>query len=170
MGEMSRIGDLELDQDLEFERRSWTIERIGWVVMAIVGLAALIGVLGPGPLSETTAGEPDGPLWLEYSRLGRFSAPLTLRVHLGPSAGQQRLARIWLSREYLEGVQVERVTPHAAEVEAGPEQLTYVFPVRDPSRETAVTFSLKAQQIGRQRGCVGLAHGPPLCFRQFIYP
>jgi hypothetical protein len=170
MGELSRSGDLELAQDLEFERRSWTIERIGWVVMAIVGLAALAGLLGPGPFSNTIAGEPDRPLWLEYSRFGRFSAPLTLRVHLGPSAGQHRLARIWLRRAYLEGIQVERVTPHAAEVEAGPEQLTYVFPVRDPSREMAVTFSLKAQQIGRQHGCVGLGDGPPLCFRQFIYP
>lgn len=138
--------------------------------MAIVGLAALAGLLGPGPLSETTSGEQGGPLWLEYSRFGRFRAPLTLRVNLGPNTGQQGSVRVWLSRDYLESVQIEQVMPQPAQVEVGPERLTYVFPVSDPSRSTAVTFWLKTEQIGRQRGCVGLANASTLCFRQFIYP
>jgi hypothetical protein len=109
-------------------------------------------------------------LWLEYSRFGRFRARLTLRVHLGSNAGQQGPVRIWLSRKYLESVQIEQVSPQPAQVEAGSERLTYVFTVSDPSRATAVTFALKTEQIGRQRGCVGLVNGPTLCFRQFIYP
>ena len=64
MAEESHSGDLELDQDLIFERRTWTVERVAWVIMALVGLAALAGLLGPGPLSETTSGEQGGPLWL----------------------------------------------------------------------------------------------------------
>jgi hypothetical protein len=170
MAEKSHSGDLELKQDLDFERRTWTVERVSWVLMAVVGLAALAGLLGPGPLSKTMIGEPGGPLWLEYSRFGRFKAPLTLRIHLGPNAGQQGPARIWLSREYLEGVQIEQVTPQPGQVEAGAEQLTYMFPLSEPQRSTAVTFALKTEQIGRQRGCVGLVDGPTLCFHQFIYP
>jgi hypothetical protein len=170
MAEKSHSGDLEIEQDLDFERRTWTVERVGWVLMAGVGIAALAGLFGPGPLSKTMIGAPGGPLWLEYSRFGRFKAPLTLRVHLGPDADQQGAVRIWLSREYLEGVQIERVTPQPGQVEAGPEQLTYDFSLSEPQRSTAVTFALKAEQMGRQHGCVGLANGPTLCFRQFIYP
>jgi hypothetical protein len=162
--------ELELKQDLDFERRSWTIERIGWTVMGLVVLAALTGLFGAGPLSATTAGEKGGPLWLEYPRFGRLKAPLMLRVHLGPNTLQQGPVRLWLGRDYLESVQIEAVTPPPEEVEAGPERLTYVFPVSEPSRSTAVTFFLKADQIGRQGGCIGLVEGPTLCFRQFIYP
>jgi hypothetical protein len=170
MAENSRSGDLELDQDLDFERRTWTVERVAWVVMALAGLVALAGVLGPGPLSRTTVGEQGGPLWLEYSRFGRLKAPLTLRVHVGPNQGQQGPMRVWLSRTYLEGMQIQQVSPHPGQVEAGPEQLTYVFPRSEPHRPTAITFALKTEQMGRQRGCVGVTDGPTVCFRQFIYP
>ena len=170
MEERPHSGDLELEEDLDFERRSWTIERIGWIGMATVMLAALAGLLGPGPLSQTTAGGHGGRLWLEYSRFGRFKAPLTLRAHLGPNAGRQGSARLWLSRDYLENVQIQGVSPPPEQVEAGTEVLTYVFPVSDPSRSTAVTFSLKAERFGRQGGCIGLANGPTVCFGQFIYP
>jgi hypothetical protein len=170
MAEQPHSSDLELNQDLAFERRTWTVERVAWVIMALIGLAALAGLLGPGPLSETTVGERDGPLWLEYSRFGRFKAPLTLRVHVGPNTGQQGPLLVWLSREYLEGVRVEQVSPQPGQVEAGPEQLTYVFARNEPQRSTAITFAIETEQIGRQRGCVGLINGPALCFRQFIYP
>ena len=40
MGSMQRIGDLELSQDLEFQRRSWRVQRIGQGVMLLVLLAA----------------------------------------------------------------------------------------------------------------------------------
>lgn len=170
MAEKSQASDLELDQNPEFERRTWAVERLAWVVMAMIGLAALLGLLGPGPLSKTIAGEESGPLWLEYSRFGRFKAPLMLRIHLGPKAGQHGPVRLWLSREYMEGVQVESVTPPPVHVEAGPEQLTYVFAVGELTHSTAVSLSLKAEQIGRRQGCVGLMNGPTLCFHQFIYP
>jgi hypothetical protein len=170
MAKRPESGDLELKQDLEFERRSWTTERISWAVGAIAVLAALAGLFGSGPLSKTTAGEQGGPLWLEYSRFGRFRAPLMVRVHIGPNAVQQGPVRLQLGRHYLENVQIEGVTPPPEQVEAGPDYLTYVFAVSEPSRSTAVTFFLTADQIGRQRGCVGLVEGPTLCFRQFIYP
>jgi hypothetical protein len=170
MAERADSRDLELLQDLSFERRDWIVERVGWVVIAIVVIAALAGLFGPGPLSWTTAGEQGGPLWLEYARFGRLEAPLTLRVHLGPNIGQQGPARIWVSRKYLEGVHIERISPQPEQVEAGPEQLTYVFSISDPSGPTAVTFSLKTEHFGRQHGCVGIANGPTQCFRQFIYP
>ena len=40
MGSMQRIGDLELSQDLEFQRRSWRVQRIGQGVMLLVLLTA----------------------------------------------------------------------------------------------------------------------------------
>ncbi len=66
-------GDLELAQDLDFERHTWTVERIGWLAMAAVGLAALAGWLGPGPLS----GRPPG------RRMGHYGSNTPASVASG---------------------------------------------------------------------------------------
>lgn len=55
--EARRIGDLEISQDLEFQKRSWTIQRVGWVVIALLILAGLLGVFGKGIAADATAGE-----------------------------------------------------------------------------------------------------------------
>ena len=43
--ETDRVGDLEIHQDLPFQRRSWTVQRVGWAIMALVVLAGLLGGL-----------------------------------------------------------------------------------------------------------------------------
>jgi hypothetical protein len=43
---LKRIGDVEINQDLDFQRRCWTVQRIGWIVMAVLVLSALLGVFG----------------------------------------------------------------------------------------------------------------------------
>jgi hypothetical protein len=170
MAEKPARGNLQLTQDLTFERREWTTERIGWAVMAVIILAALTGVFGAGPLSRATVGEPGGQFRVDYPRFARFKAPMTLGIHLGPHTGRQGMARLWLSREYLDGVQIAQVTPQPQQVSAGAEQLTYAFPISEANGSTSVTFFLKAERFGRHGGCAGLVNGPTACFRQFIYP
>jgi hypothetical protein len=170
MAGVQRVGTLEVAQDLEFQRRSWTVQRIGWVVMALVIVAALLGLFGPGPLSSATAGEQGGALWAEYRRFGRYASPSTLRIHLGTGAARDGEARVWLSREYLEGVRIQHITPEPDSVEAGLDRITYAFRVAEPGQPVAVTFHLELQQIGPTTGRVGLPDGPSLTFSQFVYP
>ena len=66
-----RIGDLEVDEDLPFQRRAWVAQRIGWVLMALFVLAAAVGLLGAGPLSHARIDVP-GLMTLEYERFARF--------------------------------------------------------------------------------------------------
>ncbi len=47
-GSMKRVGDLEIDQDLAFERRQWSVQRVGWGVGALIIVAALLGCSAPG--------------------------------------------------------------------------------------------------------------------------
>jgi hypothetical protein len=169
MGEGVERGDLEIDHDLDFERRSWIVERGARWLMAVVLLAALAGFMGPGPLSRTTIGEGDGPFTLEYSRVGRAGAPSTLRAHVGP-VGQRGQVRLWLSSAYVRDVRIERVTPPPLLAEATSERLTYSFAVGETQRRTAISFSVNLERMGWHHGCIGLDHGPSLCFRQFIFP
>lgn len=171
MANTQGVGDLELDQDLDFQRRSWAVQRVGWGVMALVAVAALLGLFGPGPLNNAITGSKEAPLWLEYKRFGRFqTSAMLLRVHLGPEAGHDGKVRVLLNRDYLENVQVQQVTPQPESVEAGPKYLTYIFQVTEPNQPTAVTFHLQPEQIGLLSAQVGLPKRQPLSFTQFIYP
>lgn len=53
-GEVHRVGDLEIEEDLDHQRRCWKLERASWAVMALVLLAAMAGLFGSGPLSWAT--------------------------------------------------------------------------------------------------------------------
>jgi hypothetical protein len=164
------VGELEFHQDLPHERLEWRIERIGWVTMALLLLAALIGLLGPGPLSSATAGGRDSALWVEYNRFERYQAPAMLRVHLGPGAARDGKARLWLSRKYVENIELRHIDPEPESVEVAHDRLIYTFSAPDPTRPTAVTYHLEANKFWRMPVSVGLDGGPQLNFTQFFYP
>ena len=79
MAALERVGDLEIEQNLAQRRREWTIQRIGWVMMALFALAALLGK--------------------DFSLINAFIVILTLvGIDIGLSVWKQRSPRMdsWL--------------------------------------------------------------------------
>ena len=170
MGHQNRVGDLEINQDLPFQQLSWKLQRIGWGVMALIVVAALAGLLGPGPLSNATAGEKDSMLWVEYNRFERYQSPVMLRIHLGPGAAQDGKARLSINRDYIENIELQHIDPEPESVEVGAQSTAYLFKVADPEKPTAITFHLEPNTRGWLPVRIGLPGAPPLSFRQFLYP
>jgi hypothetical protein len=169
--DIQRVGDLEIPQDHDFQRLNWSIQRHAWVGMAVLLLLGLLGLFGPGPLSDATVGDDAGPLRLEYQRFGRLRAPSTLVADLRPGRGAAGgEARLWLSRDYLGAIQIQRIDPVPGRVEAGPLRSAYVFRLIDPARPTRVTVHFRPEKIGRIRARVGLDDSAPLDFAQLVYP
>lgn len=106
MASVKRVGDLEIAHDLPFQRGEWIVQRIGWSVMALLLLAALLGAFGSGPLSDAEA--TSGELSLEYERVLRFESPHTMSLSV--PAGEDG-AELLLGREFLERVEIRSVTP-----------------------------------------------------------
>ena len=165
-----RIGDLDINQDLPHESLEWKIERVGWVMMSGILLAALLGLLGKGCLSHAILGKPNTIFWVEYDRFERYQAPTMLRLHLGPGAAQGDKARIWVSREYVENIELHHIDPEPDRVEAKADRFLYTFNVPDASAATAVTFYLEGNKYGRLVLDVGLEAGPQVNASQFFYP
>ena len=168
-----RVGDLDIAEDVAFQRRAWAVQRAGWGAMALLVLAALAGLLGGGgPLGTGEAGEADGPLRVRYARFARYQAPTELELELGPAAVRGGEARVRLSREYLEGVEVTGTSPAPAAEEAGPEGVTYVFRVSPPApgRPATVVFFLETTRFGLRTAAVAPTGGEPVTFRQLVYP
>jgi len=165
---MRRVGDLEVSQDLDHEKKFWRVQRIGWALLFLLWLAGVAGLFGSGPLSGSTASAPD--LRLEYDRFVRSTAPQELKLHLGPTITAHPKVRLWVDRRYLESQQIESVVPEPESVEAGPDRMVFTFSIAEPGAPTSVTVRMQTQQAGSLQGRAGVEEGGSLQFHQIVYP
>ncbi|HEU4371666.1 MAG TPA: hypothetical protein VFV05_25880 [Methylomirabilota bacterium] len=162
---------LEIDEDPVFERRSQRAERIGtWLMVAFL-VAATLGLLGSGPLSDATV-QTEG-LAVAFQRLSRYQSSEALTFRLDATATRAPEVRVWVDREYLEGARIEAVLPAPVRVEGAADRVIFVFAVAEPGRPLAVTLNLQPERLGAVRGRAGLeepATAAALEFRQFVFP
>ena len=138
--------------------------------MALVVIAALLGLFSTGPLSSTTAQDAAGSLRIEYDRFERFLAPSTLRVAFPAAAGANGTVSLRLSRSYLESVQIERIQPEPQQSLAAADGIMFVFSRTAADEPGMAFFAIKPQEIGLVQGEIGLAGQPTIRFTQFVYP
>jgi hypothetical protein len=163
-----RVGDLEIEQDLEHEKTAWRVRRIGWTVLFLLWLAGLAGLFGSGPLSWSTASAPN--LRLEYERFVRAVAPQELTLHLGPGVTTHPKVRLWVDRKYLDDQQIESIVPEPESVEAGTERVVFLLSIADLGKPASVVFRLQTQRAGSLDGRIGVEEGDALRFHQIVYP
>jgi hypothetical protein len=167
---LKRIGDLDIDQDLAFQRWTWAVQRIAWATMGLLVVAAGLGLFGHGPLSRTIAQDPSIPLTLEYERFGRYQSPLTLRVRLDREAARDDRASLWVSHDFLTQVQLQNITPEPDTQLLSPTGVTYEFRFGAADSGGQVTLDVEPQAIGAVSGRIGLTASQSLPFTQWIYP
>lgn len=146
------------------------LHRLGWVVFAALLLAALAGLLGPGPLSSRTA-EAGPALAADYQRFVRNHAPADLRIRVVPPAGQDSI-RLLVGNAFLEATELTRIKPEPSSVEVTPEGHVYVFEAPELGAEEALIL-YRYQPDGAFSDIpvrIALAGGPEVSFRQFVYP
>lgn len=169
MAETQYSGDLVIEQDLRFQQRTWVVQRVGWGVIACVLVAALLGLLGSGPLASSTLDSPQGGFRLEYERFLRHQTPtrLHLFVHLKDQPRQE--VRVWCDRTFIEHFEVTQIVPPPIKVETAAGSLAYIFRLTDQVEQLSVTFSLRPESFGLFSGRIGIGDDS-LYFRQLVYP
>jgi hypothetical protein len=160
----SRRGGLQVAEDMDFQHREWTAQRFGWAMMALLLVAAIAGLFGAGPASNSSV-ERTG-LRLEYERFVRLQKPTSLRFHF--TGDRPTPTTLSISREYLASVQVENITPQPEKVELDAGWLIYSFSTRQ--HPGTATFHLQPEKFGMLFGEARLAEGEPISFRQLVYP
>lgn len=159
---------IELDEDISHERRQWRAERIGWAIMLLLALAALLGLLGHGPLSRTNATSSDGRLRVEYYRFEREAAPSDLKVTF--AAADQGDVGIWIDRAFADSLDIEAITPEPDRVEPRPDRVIFYFHFAQPG-ESSVRIRFEARSPGFSQATLGIdGHAAQVQFGQIIYP
>jgi hypothetical protein len=171
MPEVPKFGDLQVDQDLQFQRRERLVQRIGWALLALFLTAGMLGLLGhKGPLSESTISLPGGRGELTYFRFLHNSTPTSLELDLTSAARGGSEIRIAVSQSYLKYMQVEHVTPQPDHVEISGDEYVYVFRAAEAESSAIIRFELNVNTVGRLNGWLRIGSDEALEFQQFSYP
>lgn len=166
-----RVGALEIDEDLRYQRRAWIIQRVGWLLMALLILAALLGLTGnDGLLADGHAESSDGTLKIDYRRLARKASPSDIRISLQAEAIEGDQVRLWVAQGFFDGFQVENVVPEPESVAVDDERVLYTFAVGEVSDSIAINFNIEWQQVGSASGQIGLEGGPTVALDAFVFP
>jgi hypothetical protein len=160
---------LQIQEDLGFQATMWRVQRVGWAVLGLLVVAAVLGAFGRGVLSGAVTGDPDG-VRVEYERFPHRGSPTSVRVRVAGAAVAGDEARVWLSRGWLESMRVEQISPSPSAEGIVPGRIVLTIPVRPGTDEVAVSLRLRPDDAGPAHGEAGVVGGPSVRFSQFVYP
>jgi hypothetical protein len=170
MAEIRRIGDLDIDEDMQFQRRSWALQRVGWMAMLLVVVAGLLGIFGgDGALNQASLGAAASTLRVTYTPFTRVISPMKLHFQIQDASGADQ-TRIWISRDYLDEMEIRTLEPEAESVEVTSDRLVYTFRLGDINTPAGITFMMEPQRVGSLSGRIGVEGGDSYEFTQFVFP
>ncbi|KIX18073.1 hypothetical protein [Paracoccus sp. 228] len=138
-----RDDGLQLDEPRQQQRRFWVVERICWVVFALICLIALLGFTGSGgpfqkqqvDFSVATA---------EIPRISRWEAADSMSISFTAEDDAQEMT---VSQPFFETFGLERIQPQPVDsvLTTGGQQFRFLAEGPPPH---AVTFDIRAAHFG----------------------
>jgi hypothetical protein len=159
---------LQIHEDLRFQQRNWLVQRVGWCALAILLVAGLTGLLGPGFLSRTTRSDGRG-FEIAYERFVRHNARTDLAFRVAPQVLGSDQARLVISRGYLAANRLRRIEPEPGSTRSLGEYVEYSFDAQ-AGEPFAVRFTAEPDELGKHSVSIRLNGGPEITLVQFTYP
>ena len=153
-------------EDMHFQEISWTLQRVGWVVLALITLLALTGVFSHGYFSTAVARQNGLPLSVNYERFQRMSA--LHRFDVAMPAGSEDDIRLTFNKAFTDLYEIDSIQPQPLRSNAsdGGIVLTFDWPERG-------NFNAAIWARPRNFGTAPLEIGTPrgsLTFPVLVYP
>jgi hypothetical protein len=154
-----------VQENMRFQRRSWLVERLGWLVLTAIAAVGLTGALGNGPASWARAS--GGALIVTYERFERATRTSSFVFDLAPGPGGERT--LHLSAPFQRDFELTSIQPPPlrSRTEKGGMALTFAAPAGAPGR---VVIWAHARSYGLSRIAASADGGPSAAFWVFAYP
>jgi hypothetical protein len=153
-------------EDMALQCREWRAERIGWAIMTLLVLAALLGVFSRGLFSDTTAAGSDGNLSVAYERFAHKTARTQFVITL---ARAPQDPRIRLSPSFLQIHDIEVLYPVPLRSASGAAGLDLVF-APAATGDLVVHIGARPRRFGIAALSVEAGDQSRASFTQLIYP
>lgn len=151
-----------------FQRREWSFQRVGTIVLVAFILAGFLGFLGTGPLATTTRSSANSVVTVEYDWVARAKADNDVRIVLPPRAVEDGTVILELAGSWLSGVDIETISPEPVEQQAIPNGVALTFNV-EHSDEVDVSLSVVPRELFSHEAKLTVS-GESVSFNQFVLP
>jgi hypothetical protein len=159
---------LQVAHHQAFQRREWTAQRFGWAAMGLFVTAALLGLLGRGPLSWAAVTSDDGLVEVQYQRFTHLEADDMIIIALAPAAVTGDSVEVQLAEEWVRSVDISGITPEPQEQVATPYGVRLKVSA-EPGAEVHIQIVFRASQIGPVDAGIRF-DDQTVPFGQFVYP
>ena len=151
---------IPIDEALDLHKKGWVIQRVGWVLIFLFMLSALLGLFGEGPLSSKTVTADN--IKISYDRFGRFEHETVLKLE---SSGKD-IGSVSLSEEYIRNFKVTKIVPEPGDPVVSAGYINYTFPGQGNRH---IIFYLDPTGYGNNKGNIKINNNTFL-LAQTIYP
>lgn len=162
-----QLGISSIRQAIRFQEVSWIVERVAWVVLALVPLAALTGLFAHGMVSDKIVRAPNSSLSVEYERYQRQSVQARFVIRI-PSA-QSGEIRLRLSPSFQQTYDIQSMQPAPLRSRASPDWLELFFHPSEAGELIAVIFGTP-RTFGKVDLQAQTDSSGPVQFPVFIHP
>jgi hypothetical protein len=168
VAEQIRDPELQLEDDPALEERLKLARKIGWTIFTLILIAALLGLLGRGPLSEKRVG--DASAYVEFQRFDHYEAPTRLLIGFDEEPARSDKLRVAIERRYLKNVLIDEITPHPFSTESTEDAVVFIFALAGDRPKGEIWLDLKGTTFGWSKGQVTIGSAKPLAVEQFFFP
>lgn len=148
--EVPRVDDaIAVGEDLAFQERWWTFERIAWSFFALVLLADVLGVFGAGWLAHMQVDDPSTAMRVHYDRVTRTGTPNSVAINFKPDAASNGTVKLIVSDSVVKSLGAQRVIPQPQTSAISAGSMIYTFPASEIPGE--VDFELQPAAPGVYR-------------------
>jgi hypothetical protein len=142
-------GAIAVGEDLAFQERWWTFERITWSFFMLILLGDVLGVFGAGWLAHAQIIEPGLGMRVRYERVARTGTPSTVSVQFGQDAASNGKVKLVVSESIVKSLGAQRVIPQPETSTIAAGSVVYTFPAADAQGE--VDFEIQPAAPGIYR-------------------
>jgi hypothetical protein len=161
-------GECPIQEDVRFQHVTWQVERLGWIFMALIVVAALAGLFG-GPTTRQETRDQSGRVQIEYQHLQRHLDPAALRLKIDTQG--QSLFELTIDKQLARAFEIRSVIPEPIETQAHEGGLLMKFAASSENTMPAeIVIMAIPNYPGDVSGGIGLIGEQPAHLDIFVYP
>ena len=152
--------DLLIDEEIHLQKKGWIVQRVGWVLLFLFILLAVLGLFGEGPLSKRTI--ITGTIKTEYERFGRHEHETPIKFN----SQNENISKVSIPQHYLNEFKLSKVVPEPDSQTSSEGYIEYTF---KGDHNNNVTFYFDPLKFGNVSGTIKV-NSYNISLAQTIYP